>query len=128
MMDAFLRAGFGSPEYKHRVSYVLSNGLSVDTDPVLGDYTVAIQTFSNTSLIITAHSNGELLWEDAGRYSEGDGDVMYGVTVTGTYNDVEDDLVYTATVTDYVESDCIRDTFGESSVGWRVDLRFLDQR
>lgn len=84
-------------------NYLLFNGLSVDEDTVLGDYIVYARTVSARDgsdavpWTLTARSGGELLWEVQG-LSPARGSAT---------------AAYTATVTEYSDSDCSIDTYGE---------------
>lgn len=79
-------------------TFVLLNGLSVDDDDVLGDYQAYVTNGEEgVQWILTARSGGELLW------------VEYG-EVTDAY---ESDK-FTATVTEYAESDCDTEAYGET--------------
>lgn len=79
-------------------TFILLNGLSVDDDMVLGDYKAYVTNGEEgVQWILTARLGGELLW------------VEYG-EVTPNY---ESDK-FTATVTEYSESDCNIDAYGEA--------------
>ena len=75
------------------------NGLNVAEDPVLGDYTVWVRDGEEgQEYLLTARASGELLWAVGG--------VVEFVSL-------EDDLItYTATITEYEESDCKTETYG----------------
>lgn len=88
-------------------TFILLNGLSNENDEVLGDYTAWVSNGEEgVRWVLTARSGGELLWEREGE-------------VTSAY----DSDKYTATVTDYAESNCDIDAYGEeahSSDSWLV--------
>lgn len=78
-------------------SYILMNDLSVDSDMVLGDYMVqGLYSREGGRYTITARSGGELLWIAGGELGKNE----------------EQTPVYTATVTEYVESDCYIPDYG----------------
>lgn len=84
-------------------SYLLFNGLSTNEDVVLGDYIVYARTVwardgsDAVPWTLTARSGGELLWKVEG-LSPAPGSAT---------------VAYTATVTEYGDSDCSIDTYGE---------------
>lgn len=82
-------------------TFILLNGLSVTDDDVLGDYEAWVTKFNtgvSAEWLMTAHSGGELIW------------AVTGVVDSGPFNGE----VYTATLTEYTESDCSIDTYGEA--------------
>lgn len=88
-------------------TYVLFNGLSVDTDPILGDYIVWIEGgTANGDYTMTARSNGELLWVEEGVLNS-DGETPR----------------YTATVTEYTESDCSIDVYGKLGLSYKLPIK-----
>lgn len=87
-------------------TYILLNGLSVDTDAVLGDYTVWGRYAQEDAMYtITARSGGELLW-----------------VVGGTVGKDGETPRFTATVTEYAESDCNIPAYGEALLPKEMDL------
>ena len=78
---------------------MLFNGLSVDTDPVLGDYTVwAEYGKPGADYAIAVRLGGELVREERG-YTDSEGKAPE----------------FTVTVTDYYDSDCTLKLHGEKS-------------
>lgn len=81
-------------------TFILLNGLSTTEDDVLGDYVVRVTSGEEgTSWVLTARlSGGDFIW----RYT--------GVVTARAESDR-----YTVTVTEYTESDCHIDTYGETN-------------
>lgn len=80
-------------------TYMLFNGLSVDTDPVLGDYTVwTVNGNPGKDYTIAVRLGGELVLEEKGS-SDSEGQSPK----------------FTVTVTDYYDSDCTLKLHGEKS-------------
>ena len=79
-------------------TYLLFNGLDVDSDPVLGTYSVTVERgFSGDPFKVTALVNGDVVWVEEGTLNSG-GD-------SPTAFEVE--------LTTYAESDCSIDVYGE---------------
>lgn len=90
-------------------TYVLLNGLSVDSDAVLGDYTVWGKYAQDDALYtITARSGSELLW-----------------VVGGTVGKNGETPEFVATVTDYAESDCNIPAYGKILLPKQLDYRVV---
>ena len=84
-------------------TYTLMNGLDVTEDPVLGDYTFWVKGGEEgEEYLLTARASGELLW------------AVEGVVGSDPWDD--DQPTYTATITEYEESDCKSDTYGSFSL------------
>lgn len=82
-------------------TFILLNGLTVADDNVLGDYKAWVTNGQDGSeWLLTARSGGELLW-------------VVGGVVRSDLDD-SDTPRYTATVTEYAESDCSIDLYGEA--------------
>lgn len=78
-------------------TYMLFNGLSVDTDPVLGDYTVWTENGDpGADYVVAVRLGGELVREE-----------------TGSVDSEGKTPEFTVTVTDYYDSDCSLKLHGE---------------
>lgn len=78
--------------------FILLNRLSVTNDDVLGDYEAWVTSgVDGTEWLLTARSGGELIWASG-----------------GVVTDNSESTRYTATVTEYTESDCRIYTYGEA--------------
>ena len=79
-------------------TYLLFNGLDVDSDPVLGTYSVTVERgFSDDPFKVTALVNGEVVWVEEGTLnSSGDSPTAFEVELTT-----------------YADSDCSIDVYGE---------------
>ena len=99
--DVGVTGTFGSsadPGMKYN-TYTLMNGLDVTEDQVLGDYTVWVKgEREGEEYLLTARAGGELMW------------AVGGVVGFDPWDD--DQLTYTATITEYEESDCKTETYG----------------
>lgn len=81
-------------------TFILLNGLSVENDEVLGEYTAWVSNCEEgVRWVLTARSGSELLWAREGE-------------VTSAY----DSDKYTATVIEYAESNCNIDAYGEEAL------------
>lgn len=81
-------------------TFILLNGLSVTEDEVLGDYEAWVTNGEEgTEWLLTALSGGELMWSREGVVTDESDDA-------GTTR-------YTATVTEYTESDCTIEAYGK---------------
>ena len=89
---------YDDPGMKYH-TYTLMNGLDVAEDPVLGGYTVWVRGGEEgEEYLLTARAGGELLW------------AVGGVVGFDPWDD--DQPTYTATITEYEESDCKSETYG----------------
>jgi len=85
-------------------TFTLLNGLSVANDNVLGDYTAWVSLGNGddgTEYLVTARSGGKLMWAVA------------GMAVDNT----DENARYTAIVSEYTESDCSIDAYGNCPAG-----------
>lgn len=90
--------------------YLLFNGLSVDEDPVVGDYTAWITSGDEGApYSITALLGGEVLWIEE-----------------GVLDSERRSPEYVATLTEYADSDCSIEAYGKRSL--RIETRNRIQR
>ncbi|CAM9279989.1 unnamed protein product [Sphacelaria rigidula] len=82
-------------------TYLLFNGLNVDSDPVLGTYEVTVQRgFSDDPFKVTALVDGEVVWVEE-----------------GTLDNSQKSPVFEVTLAAYAESDCSIDAYDECPSG-----------